>query len=118
MKNTKQKLTNKLVSEFKSNLFTADGKPGKPYFIHEETSPGLSLRVQPTWRNKQGEQNQGSKTWIFRYKSRGQARTTKDWKIGRVLNISLEQAKREVDKIKVNLAKGIEPSVEKKKKGE
>ena len=78
MKNTKQKLTNKLVSEFKSNLFTADGKPGKPYFIHEETSSGLSLRVQPTWKNKQGEQNQGSKTWIFRYRSRGQVKTTKD----------------------------------------
>ena len=44
MKNTKQKLTNKLVSEFKSNLFTADDKRGKSYFVHEETSPGLSLR--------------------------------------------------------------------------
>ena len=116
MKSAKQKLTNKLVSEFKSNPFTAENKIGKPYFIHEETSPGLSLRVQPTWRDKQGKQNQGSKTWIFRYRSRGQVKTTKDWKIGRVLNISLEQAKKEVDKIKVNLAKGIEPSVEKKKK--
>ena len=46
MNNQKVKLTNKLVNGFKSNTFTADGKKGKPYFIQEETAPGLNLRVR------------------------------------------------------------------------
>ena len=62
MNNQKVKLTNKLVNGFKSNTFTADGKKGKPYFIQEETAPGLNLRVQPTWKDKQGNEFQGTKT--------------------------------------------------------
>ena len=36
MNNQKVKLTNKIVNSFKSNTFTADGKKGKAYYIHEE----------------------------------------------------------------------------------
>jgi integrase len=115
MNNQKVKLTNKLVNGFKSNTFTADGKKGKPYFIQEETAPGLNLRVQPTWKDKQGNEFQGTKTWIFRHHSR-RDKNVKDWKIGRAGDITLEKAKQEVSALKVKLAKGIEPSVERKKK--
>lgn len=91
MNNQKVKLTNKLVNGFKSNTFTADGKKGKAYFIQEETAPGLNLRVQPTWKDKQGNEFQGTKTWIFRHHSR-RDKNVKDWKIGRAGDITLEKA--------------------------
>ena len=70
MKNDTVKLTNKLVEEYKSNPFGADGKQGKPYAIHEESKPGLSLKVRQTWKDKFGEEAQGIKSWIFRYRPR------------------------------------------------
>jgi len=115
MNNQKVKLTNKLVNSFKSNTFAADGSKGKAYFVQEETAPGLNLRVQPTWKDKKGNEFEGSKTWIFRHHSR-RDKTVKDWKVGRASDITLEKAKQEVSSIKVKLAKGIEPSVERKKK--
>ena len=116
MKNYRAKLTNKLVDECRSNPFTADGKPGKPYFVREETKPGLSLKVRQTWKDKLGEENQGTKTWIFRYRPRSSDnKNIKDFRLGSVINMNLAQAKKEVDKIKVKLAKGIEPSIEKQK---
>ena len=68
MKNDTVKLTNKLVEEYKSNPFTAEDKMGKPYWIHEKTKPGLSLKVRQTWKDKFGEENQGIKSWVFRYR--------------------------------------------------
>ena len=116
MKNYRAKLTNKLVDECRSNPFTADGKPGKPYFVREETKPGLSLKVRQTWKDKLGEENQGTKTWIFSYRPRSSDnKNIKDFRLGSVINMNLAQAKKEVDKIKVKLAKGIEPSIEKQK---
>ena len=116
MKNDTVKLTNKLVEEYKSNPFTAEDKPGKLYAIHEETKPGLSLTIRPTWKDRSGKENQGVKSWIFRYRPRSSDnKNTKDFRLGSVINMNLAQAKKEVDKIKVKLAKGIEPSIEKQK---
>ena len=78
MNNQKVKLTNKLVNGFKSNTFTAYSKKGKPYFIQEETTLGLNLRVQPTWKDKNGNEIQGTKNWIFRHHSR-RDKHVKDW---------------------------------------
>lgn len=116
MKNERVKLTNVLVNSYQSNTFTAEGKTGKIYFIHEETAPGLSLKVNATWKDKHGIEKPGSKTWIFRYRSRGEISKVRDWKIGRASDITLEKVKNQVSIIKVNLAKGIEPSIEKKRK--
>lgn len=76
--------------------------PDKPIDYFDEVENGLILRLSKA----------GTKTFAYRYRFHGKNRR---YKIGRFPGVSLSEARRQVQKLRVQVNEGIDPQAEKEK---
>ncbi|MDR1391210.1 MAG: Arm DNA-binding domain-containing protein, partial [Holosporales bacterium] len=69
--------------------------------VHKTDSKGLFLKIQPD----------GGKYWLFRYRFAGKQKFVH---IGRYLDISLEEARKQRDELRAAVKEGRDPALEKK----
>ncbi|MDZ7660050.1 tyrosine-type recombinase/integrase [Fodinibius sp.] len=91
----KKKLTKRFIDSI--------GKPNKPKSYSDKGEKGLILRVTKT----------GTKTFSYRYYQDG---NQKRYTIGRYPSVSLEDAREQVQRMKVNLLDGDDPQADRKEK--
>ena len=83
------------------------------YFISDSLCPGLAIRVQPIWKNKKGEEQQGKKVWVWHYRPRGKESTRMT--LGRTEHLSPAEARRKVRSLQGKHVSGKDPVEEKNK---
>ena len=84
MKVKREKLTPGYINKITSR--------SEKYFISDSSCPGLAIRVQPIWKNKKGEEQQGKKVWVWHYRPRGKESTRMT--LGRTEHLSPAEARR------------------------
>ncbi len=77
--------------------------PDKPVDLFDTIEKGLILRHSTA----------GTKTFAYRYRSNGKNR---QFKIGKFPDVSLSEARKQVQQLRIDVDKGIDPQIEKRKK--
>jgi len=99
----------KLTNGFVKNLTSKSVR----YFEHDFDCPGLSLKIEPIYKDKFGEEKQGIKTWIWRYRPPGKSVQTIT--IGRLEHLSIDKARKRVKGLQYKHLTGKDPIAEKNK---
>ena len=86
MKVEKIKLTPGYVNDLKSRSET--------YYKADTLCPGLLVKVRPFFKDKNGNEHQGRKSFVWRYRPKGKSPT--EMTLGRVEYLSPDKARRKV----------------------
>lgn len=90
------------IKELEYHNIKAMPAPDEPIDFFDTIEKGLILRVSTA----------GSKTFTYRYRSNGKNR---QFKIGKFPDISLSDARKQVQQLRINVDRGIDPQIEKRK---
>ena len=105
MKVKKVKLTPGYVSDLKSKSET--------YYEADILCPGLLVRVRPIFKDKKGNEHQGRKSFVWRYRPKGKSPT--EMTLGRVEYLSPDKARRKVKSLQGKHLAGKDPVEERNK---
>ena len=105
MKVEKIKLTPGYVNDLKSRSET--------YYKADTLCPGLLVKVRPIFKDKKGIEQQGRKSFVWRYRPKGKSPT--ETTLGRVEYLSPDKARRKVKSLQGKHISGKDPIEEKNK---